>query len=214
MHFFLVQETRSTILMDREAKRRRKTGEDLHVYGPDEVKTSRFSAKEILRVWRRPFEMFVREPIVLFLSLFSGFSDALIFTCIGSFSLVFAQYNFNAVENGLTFIAIIIGYLVAYLICLPDVWRQRQIRKRHGNAARLPERRLLLLLFNAPLETVGLFGFAWTSMGPDYAPWIAPLIFAFLIAVANYDIYGNHRLHGSGVRPILCVSHRGEWFRP
>lgn len=37
----------------------------------------------------------------------------------------------------------------------------------------------------APLETIGLFGFAWTSIGPPHVHWIAPLIFACLIAIAN-----------------------------
>jgi hypothetical protein len=42
----------------------------------------------------------------------------------------------------------------------------------------------------APLETIGLFGFAWTSLGPDYGiPWIAPMIFTVMIAMANYGIY-------------------------
>ncbi|KAF7591653.1 hypothetical protein BBP40_001229 [Aspergillus hancockii] len=188
-HFLFVTETRSTILLDREAKRRRKTGEDPNVYGPNELKTPRFDTKDVLRVWSRPFEMFLREPIVLFLSLLSGFSDALIFTCIESFNPVFKQWGFNALETGLCFVAIVVGYLVAYAIFLPDIWRQRHIRKNVGNAARYPERRLLLLLFIAPLETIGLFGFAWTSMGPDYTHWIVPLVFAFLIAIANYGIY-------------------------
>ncbi|EAU29975.1 hypothetical protein ATEG_09784 [Aspergillus terreus NIH2624] len=188
-HFFFVSETRSTILIDREAKRRRKTGEDPNVYGPNELKTPRMDLQDVLRVWRRPFEMFIREPIVLFLSLLSGFSDALIFTCIESFTLVFEQWNFDPLRIGLCFISIIIGYLVAYGVFLPDIWRQRQIRKKQGNASRLPERRLLLLLFIAPLETIGLFGFAWTSMGPEYTHWVVPLVFIFLIAIANYGIY-------------------------
>ncbi len=189
MHLFLVQETRSTILLDREAKRRRKSGEDPNIYGPNEMKKPRIDFQDFLRIWRRPFEMFLREPIVLFLSLLSGFSDALIFTCIESFSLVFEQWGFDPLRIGFCFGAIIIGYVVAYAIFLPDIWRQRKIRQRDGNASRLPERRLLLLLFIAPLETIGLFGFAWTSMGPAYTPWIAPLIFVFLIAIANYGIY-------------------------
>jgi hypothetical protein len=42
----------------------------------------------------------------------------------------------------------------------------------------------------APLETIGLFGFAWTSLGPGYnIPWIAPLIFTAIIGIANYAIY-------------------------
>jgi len=188
-HLLFVSETRATILVDREAKRRRKTGEDRNVYGPNELTENRLSFKEIMRVWRRPFEMFLREPIVLFLSLLSGFSDALIFTCIESFTLVFEQWKFNAWQIGLCFVSIVIGYLVSYCIFVSDVARQRHIRKFLGETARLPERRLLILLFIAPLETIGLFGFAWTSMGPEYTPWIVPLIFIFLIAVANYGIY-------------------------
>lgn len=189
MHFFFVTETRSTILMDREAKRRRKTGEDPNIYGPNELKKPRLDKNDILHVWLRPFEMFLREPIVLFLSLLSGFSDALIFTCIESFTLVFKQWNFSTVAIGLAFISIVIGYLIAYALFIPDQWRQRYVRKHEGETARLAERRLLLLLFIAPLETIGLFGFAWTSMGPDYTPWIAPMIFVTLIAIANYSIY-------------------------
>ncbi|KAL4805007.1 major facilitator superfamily domain-containing protein [Aspergillus unguis] len=189
LHLLCVQETRSTILLDREAKRRRKSGEDPNVYGPNELKKPRVSFKEFLKIWSRPFEMFLREPIVLCLSLLSGFSDALIFTSIESFSLVFEQWGFNPLKIGFCFASIIIGYIVAYLIFLPDIWRQRKIRQEHGTASRFPERRLLLLLFIAPLETIGLFGFAWTTMGPDYNHWIAPLIFMFLIAIANYGIY-------------------------
>ena len=50
--------------------------------------------------------------------------------------------------------------------------------------------RLWWLLFLAPLETIGLFGFAWTSLGPSHGiPWIAPMIFSTLIAIANVRPY-------------------------
>ncbi|KAJ5996080.1 hypothetical protein N7499_007603 [Penicillium canescens] len=186
MHFFIVPETRATILIDREAKRRRKAGEN--IWGPDELKTPRLDLHDVLRIWIRPFEMFLREPIVLFLSLLSGFSDALIFVFTESFTLVFEQWNFSTLAVGLTFGSILIGYLIAYIIFLPDVYRQMKIRRENGAASRLAERRLLLLLFIAPLEPIGLLGFAWTSMGPPI-PWVAPCIFACLIAMANYAIY-------------------------
>jgi MFS family permease len=186
MHFFIVPETRATILIDREAKRRRKAGED--IWGPDELKTPRLDLHDVLRIWIRPFEMFLCEPIVLFLSLLSGFSDALIFVFTESFTLVFEQWNFSTLATGLTFGSILIGYLIAYIIFLPDIYRQMKIRRANGAASRLAERRLLLLLFIAPLEPIGLLGFAWTSMGPPI-PWVAPCIFACLIAMANYAIY-------------------------
>ncbi|CUM50826.1 unnamed protein product [Debaryomyces tyrocola] len=188
-HFFLVSETRASILVDREAKRRRKSGEDEGIYGPNELKENRLTMKELLTIWRRPFEMFLLEPIVLCLSILSGFSDALIFVFLQSFTLVFEQWNFTATGTGVAFLSIIIGYILAYCIHLPDLHRQRWVLTVDGEGARLAERRLLLLLFLAPLEAIGLFGFAWTSMGPEYNPWIAPLIFACLIAIANFSIY-------------------------
>lgn len=208
IHFLLVRESRASILVDREAKRRRKSGEDPDIWGPNEVKENRLDPKEVLRIWRRPFEMFVREPIVLCLSLLSGFSDALIFVFTSSFSLVFSQasteqtsdpkaWNFSTLAVGMAFGSILIGYLLAYLVVIPDVIRQRYIHIHKGKAARTAERRLLLLLFMGPLEPIGLLGFAWTTQGVDESgvyfcrscPWVAPLIFAALIAMANYDIY-------------------------
>ena len=73
-------------MLDKEAKRRRKEGIDENIYGPNELKENRFALKEFLWYSVRPFEMFLREPIVLCLSLLSGFSDALIFTFLEGFS--------------------------------------------------------------------------------------------------------------------------------
>ena len=56
--------------------------------------------------------------------------------------------------------------------------------------ALLPEVRLWWLLWVAPLEPIGLFGFAWTSMGSAHGVhWIGTMIFSVLIAIANYAIY-------------------------
>ena len=104
VHFFLVPETRSAIILDKEAKRRRKAGES-NIWGPGELKKNRLSMNDILVIWARPFVMFVREPIVLWLSLLSGFSDALIFTFLESFQPVFQQWGFSTIEIGLTFVS-------------------------------------------------------------------------------------------------------------
>lgn len=187
IHFFFASETRASILVDREAKRRRDSGEDDNIWGPSTF--HRIDFKEVIAVLMRPFIMFVKEPIVLFLSLLSGFSDMLIFICLESFPLVFEQWHFSTIEEGLVFCAIVIGYFVAYFVHVLDVARQQKILKTQGEAARYAERRLLLLLFLAPLETIGLFGFAWTSQGPSYNHWMGPVFFVFLIAMANYSIY-------------------------
>lgn len=121
VHLLCNPETRSTVLLDREAKRRRKTGEDPHVYGPNEIRDRRLTFKEfksifgryagrcgiklnIMLTYIRPFYMFFTEPIVLWLSLLSGFSDALIFTFLQSFQPVYEQWGFGTIGVSLAFI--------------------------------------------------------------------------------------------------------------
>ncbi|KAF3482598.1 polyamine transporter 4 [Arthroderma uncinatum] len=186
-HFLLVPETRSTIVLNNLAKKQRKSG-IAKVYGPRELRRSNLALKEVITIWIRPFSMFIREPIVLFLSLLSGFSDALIFTFLESFRPVYSQWGFETIQIGLAFIPIMIGYFLAYFSFFPIIMKDKRAMSRNPDALE-PESRLWWLLFTAPLETIGLFGFAWTSMGPPAVHWFAPMFFSMLIAIANYCIY-------------------------
>jgi len=187
IHLVLNPETRATVLLDREAKRRRKNGET-NIYGPNELR-ERLTAKAVWTIWYRPFYMFFTEPIVLWLSLLSGFSDALIFTFLQSYQLVYKQWGFGTIGISLAFVPLLVGYILAYLSYLPSIHRFRGIRRKDPGRLK-PEARLWWLLFLAPLETIGLFGFAGTTLGPTRGiPWIAPMIFSCLVGIANYAIY-------------------------
>ena len=189
VHFFM-PESRSTILIDREAKRRRKTGEDTNIWGPNELKSPRISLKDAGKIWLRPFEMFVREPIVLFLSLLSGFSDALIFTFLEAFAITFPDnFGFGTLAVAWAFIPINASYFFTYFLYWPWFWRDEHLKKKNGPDSLSPERRLKPLLLLALFEPIGLFGFAWTCMGPPQTHWIAPMIFSFLVGLANFAIY-------------------------
>lgn len=97
-----------------------------------------------------------------------------------------------------------IGYFLAWASYIPPLKRQRDILRKDPDHP--PELRLWWLLYSergasyvypfillkgiaAPLETIGLFGFAWTSLGPPHVHWIAPMIFSALVGIANYSIY-------------------------
>lgn len=110
IHFILVPETRSTVLLDREARRRRKNGET-NIYGPNELKSPRLSMKEVTKIWVRPFYMFLTEPIVFCLSALSGFSDALLFIFLESFTPVLKQWNFQTYQTGLAFFSYVLPAL-------------------------------------------------------------------------------------------------------
>ncbi|KAL8671181.1 MAG: hypothetical protein Q9168_004316 [Polycauliona sp. 1 TL-2023] len=190
-HLILVPETRTSIMMNRIAKKRRDTGEQPNIWGPDEIRPfkERFSFKEIITVWVRPFRMFFTEPIVLTLSLLSGFSDALIFMFIQSFALVYKQWDFGIIAIGLAFIPLLIGYFLAWFIFIPSIKRNRKERENNPDSEKAQyESRLWFLLWTAPCLPIGLIGFAWTSGGPPIH-WMGSMVFAAIVAIANYSIY-------------------------
>ena len=190
-HALFVPETRTTVMMDRIAKKRRKSGVSPNVYGPNELVTfrERFSLKEILVTWTRPFKMFLTEPIVLTLSLLSGFSDALIFMQIQSFSLVYKTWNFNDYETGLAFLPILIGYFIAWGMFIPAIKRNKKQRAEKPDDEHAQyESRLELLLYLAPCLPIGLIIFAWTCGGPPLH-WIGTMFGSAIIGIANYAIY-------------------------
>ncbi|KAK0666504.1 putative MFS transporter [Cercophora samala] len=169
LHLIFVPETRTTILLDRIAQKRRKSGQSPNLYGPNEIEPfwRRFTFKELIWTWVRPFRMFLTEPIVLTLSLLSGFSDALIFMQIQSFVLVYRQWGFSTVDIGLAFIPIGIGYIIAWISFIPAIRRNRKERAlKPGDEHAQYESRLWWLLYTAPCLPIGLIIFAWTSGGP------------------------------------------------
>ncbi|KAI2602776.1 MFS general substrate transporter [Hypoxylon sp. NC1633] len=191
LHFFTVPETRTTIMLNQIAKKRRKTGVDPNVYGPDEIESfwRRFTLKELIYTWLRPFRMFLTEPIVLTLSLLSGFSDALIFMQIQSFAIVYERWNFLPHQVGLAFIPIGLGYVFGWLLFLPAFKRNQRRREKHPEDEHAQyESRMSLLLWLAPCLPIGLIIFAWTSSGPPLH-WIGSMFGTCIIGIANYAIY-------------------------
>lgn len=191
IHFFTVPETRTTIMMNKIAKKRRKADPSANIYGPDEIHPfrERFSMHEILVTWVRPFKMFLTEPIVLVLSLLSGFADALIFMFIQSFGLIYKEiWDFSTVQVGLAFIPIGLAYLISWAIFIPSFWRGEKLRRDRPNDEKAQyESRLWFLLYTAPCLPIGLLGFAFVVKSDIH--WIASMVFAGVVGIANYAIY-------------------------
>lgn len=186
IHFWVVPETRSSCIVTAEAKRLRKQGEN--VVSEAEHANEKVTFKYACQIWSRPFIMLVREPIVLFLSLISGFADALIFTFLDSMGLVFSQWNFNPWQTGLIFLSLALGYLIAYAIWISIIYKQSKKPKSYLETLPI-EHKLYWLVWIAPLLVIGIFGFAATSAGPPIY-WIVPIVFLIPIGIANMTIYG------------------------
>jgi MFS family permease len=88
IHCFVATETLGHLILKREVKRRREEGENIS--GPADIPNirDRLRPKAILKTICRPFYMLITEPIVLLLSLLSGFSDALIFSFFEAYGYI------------------------------------------------------------------------------------------------------------------------------
>ncbi|KAH8164749.1 hypothetical protein CIB48_g3503 [Xylaria polymorpha] len=191
LHLFTVPETRTTVMMDRIARKRRERNQDPNIYGPSEMQPfkERFTITGLGETWSRAFKMLLSEPIVRILSLLSGVSDAIVFIQIQSMNLVYKQWGFNCWQIGLAFIPIAIGYFIAWVAFIP-IFRcsQRHREKNPRNEYAQFESRLRPMIFLALCLPLGLFVFAAGSTGPPLH-WIVGMFGTGLIGIANYSIY-------------------------
>lgn len=127
--------------------------------------------------------MLLTEPIVLCLSLLSGFADALVFMFFESYGLVFAQWNFSPTSISLVLLSLAGAYCATYFGYFPIFARHRRQRKEGVELA--PETRLTLLCFLVWTLPVGLLGAAFAGE----ASWQGMIFCTCLIGIANWAIY-------------------------
>ncbi|KAF2095630.1 MFS general substrate transporter [Rhizodiscina lignyota] len=140
----------------------------------------------------RPCHMLVTEPIVTFFSLYSAFTFALLFTFFAAFPLVFREvYGFNTYQNGLVFLAIGLGVVLAAASCIwfDVIFYQEQHRKAvaGGRIHVAPEHRLYGAMAGAFGITIGIFWFAWTARKGVH--WIVPILATVPFAWGNLCIF-------------------------
>ncbi|KAH8769449.1 putative polyamine transporter 4 [Hyaloscypha sp. PMI_1271] len=115
------------------------------------------------------------KPLVAYLSIYTGFAFAMMFSFFGSYNYVFQSiYEFNQKEVGLTFIGILVGFILAVLsfgIFDATLYRQASI-KANGKPA--PEHRLYAAMLGSFMLPIGLFWFAWAPNKDVH--WIVPVL--------------------------------------
>lgn len=105
-----------------------------------------------------PVKMLCTQVVVLSLTLYTGFAYAMIFSYFASSSYVLAlYYGFDWQQIGLSFISVIIGYLIAaFMFGVFDKTLCAKAREASGGFA-APEHRLYSAMAGSVLLPVGLF---------------------------------------------------------
>jgi hypothetical protein len=141
----------------------------------------------------RPLNMLLVEPIVLFLSLYTAFAFSVLFAFFAAFPYVFSRppYNFTISQNGLVFLAVAIGVVVAGAgsVLVDRVLYVKQYNKavNAGEVAAAPEHRLYAAMMGSIGLPVGLFWFAWTAHNGVH--WAVPVVAAVPFAWGNLNLF-------------------------
>lgn len=117
----------------------------------------------------RPIYMICHEPLVFFMSLYTGFNFSVLFGFFDAFPIVFrGQYYFNSGLSGLAFLGIGLGTLLGVVtaIIANKVWYLKEhVRSQSEGRAGVvaPEHRLYAAMLGSIGLPIGLFWFAWSA---------------------------------------------------
>jgi DHA1 family multidrug resistance protein-like MFS transporter len=133
----------------------------------------------------RPLHMLFTETTVSLICMYTGFQFALLYTFVVASPYVFASvYNFNLTQQGLSFLGLITGCILApYAILLIDwkIYQPKLARLRSTQSTSTtnlmltlpPESRLYGAMIGSFVLPIGLFLFAWTARPSIH--WIVPI---------------------------------------
>ena len=131
--------------------------------------------RKLKQAFIRPLHMMFFEPLVAFLSIYTGFAFAMMFSFFGSYNYVFQSvYHFDQKQIGLTFLGILVGFLFAvssFAIFDATLYRRAAV-KAGGRPA--PEHRLYAAMVGSFMLPIGLFWWAWAP-NKD-VQWIVPVL--------------------------------------
>jgi len=146
---------------------------------------------------KRPTKMLCTEPIVISLSLYTAFAYATIFSYFGSSSYVLQRYyHFNLREVGLSFISVIIGYLLAALtFAIFDKTLYAKAAAAGGGTA-APEHRLYAAMVGSVFLPASLFWYAWEVK--TNGSWAALVASGIPFGLGSFSIFVSQGLHVEG----------------
>ncbi|EPX73420.1 caffeine resistance protein [Schizosaccharomyces octosporus yFS286] len=189
LFFVFVPETSASNILYRKTKRLRKTTNNSLLQTPEELQYSQLKITKLLtEIFLRPIILSIREPIVLSLNLYLGLVYSLMYLWFEAFPIVYLElYHFTLIENGLTYLGILIGTLLPtpfYFYYLHKVL----IPKLTNNSGRIVPEEVLRVSFPAAFFfPVCLFWFGWTAQRS--INYFSSLVSTLLYAAGSFLIF-------------------------
>ncbi|GAA6059612.1 hypothetical protein JCM10212_005111 [Sporobolomyces blumeae] len=202
--FFLLDETRASVLLSRKAAKLRKdTGDDRYVSRSDFEKTS------LVEVWKtnlsRPVKLAVKEPVLGAFTTWISFTWGVMYLCLVSVPLVFKQvFGFNTGEAGVVYVTQTIGSTIGVGI---ELYCQKLYKRNVGQ--RGPEALLYTAFWGGVLFPLGTFIYTFSAYPSSH--WIGPsigltILYAglYLVFLATYSyVAASYALYASSALAVV-----------
>jgi DHA1 family multidrug resistance protein-like MFS transporter len=160
--FLIVPESHHRTILQARAKKIRYATKNWAIHS--KADENEVSLKHIAHTYLlRPFEMSIKEPILLLISIYMGLVYGILYLFFEAYPISFQEERgWNGGVGALPFISIMIGITFGS-ITIAFVTKTRFARKlkKHGHV--IPEERLPPMIAGAFILPIGLFWFAWTS---------------------------------------------------
>ena len=175
--FIFQSETYGPVILLKRARRLRKEDPERYANLKAPLELDEKSLEYIISVvLYRPIKMFISEAIVLSTCLYTGFVYGIFYMFLQAFSIVYGDiYGFNAGEQGLAFIPIGIGAVIACgTFLLWDAYVNKATAQNKKWTHREESRRLPLACICGPCIVLSLFWTGWTARPSIH--WIVPVL--------------------------------------
>lgn len=182
--FFFPETGEDNILYRRCMRIRKITGDDRY-YTFKAREESKLKIKDIAIIaLYRPFEIIVKEPIVLALDVYIALCYGIFYLFFEAFPIVFTGiYHFTLVELGLAYMGFFIGCFFAYALALFFIFQY--MSKKTANNTVTPESYLVLAMAVGWLLPLALFLFGWAAS----VHWTLPMLSEIFFVLCDFNLW-------------------------
>jgi len=132
----------------------------------------------------RPWQLLIREPIVLLLSIYLAIIYGTVYIYLAAFPIVYREARgWSLGLSGLAFLGMAVGSQAAIVCLFWENRRYNRVAERCLKGLAPPEARLPIVMAGAVITPIGLFWFAWTN-GPEIH-WIVSILSTVLFGFGN-----------------------------
>ena len=185
---FLMPETNTANILYRRSRRLRVLTGNKTLRSEHDVLGGQVGWLETFeRMLVRPFALAFTEPILLVLNTYIALLNALFFSSLSSFPLIFQGiYGFNLGQNGLAYL----GMMVGGLVTVPPMFFYLHYHLQHqfnDSGELIPERRLPPAIVGSTLVPISMLVLGWSARANVH--WIVPIIGSSFFGIASVLLY-------------------------